>query len=155
MYSFPSSVLVCCMPFLNAQYGGHGIGPDGKQVAIPPVFALWQRGPCVQVTIELADQVAQELIKRNEPLPPPSAGLALIDTGSASSCVDEEAAKAMHLPIVGVTNMASASHASHKAFQYPIKVTIQGLPIAFNAPNAIGAPLKVQDLIAIIGRDIL
>jgi hypothetical protein len=143
------------MPLLNAQYGGQGLTPDGKQVQIPPQIALCQRGPCVQVTIELADQIAQELIKRKEPLPKPSAGLALIDTGSISSCVDEEVAISMHLPVVGNINLASASHSSHRANQYPIKVTIQGLPMAFNAPAAIGAPLKVQGLIAIIGRDIL
>lgn len=143
------------MPLLNAQYGGHGLAPDGKQVPVPPQAALWRRGPCVQVTIELADQVAQELIKRKEPLPAPISGLALIDTGSMASCIDEEAAQSMRLPVVGIANLASASHPIHKANQYPIKIKIQGLPISCNIPSAIGAPIKVQGLVAIIGRDML
>jgi hypothetical protein len=122
---------------------------------IPPPVALWQGGPRVNVIIQLSDQIAQELLKRKEPLPSPSTGMALIDTGSVTTCVDEEVAKLMNLPVVGVANLASASHPSHPANQYPIKLQIQGLPMAFNANNAIGAPLKCQNLIAIIGRDVL
>jgi predicted aspartyl protease len=81
--------------------------------------------------------------------------LALIDTGSMSSCIDEEAAKTMNLPVVGIANLASASHPAHKANQYPIKVKIQGIPIAYNIQSAIGVPIKIQGLIAIIGRDML
>jgi predicted aspartyl protease len=143
------------MPLLNAQYGGQGKTPDGRQIFLAPPQALWQRGPCVQVTIELADQVAQELLKRKEPLPHPVSGFALIDTGSMLSCIDEEAAKSMNLPVVGICNMASASHAAHKAPQYPIKIKIPGFHIACNIPSAIGAPLKIQGLVAIIGRDLL
>jgi predicted aspartyl protease len=143
------------MPLLNAQYGGMGRTKDGKTIPLPPQMALWQRGPCAQVAIGLSDQVAQELIKRNEPVPAPTVGLALIDTGSSSSCIDEETAKGMGLPVVGVANLASASHSSHAANQYPIKIDLQGVKFAFNVPNAIGAPLKCQNLIAIIGRDVL
>ncbi len=61
----------------------------------------------------------------------------------------------MNLPVVNVVDMASASHALHKAKQYPIKIQITGFPISFNALNAVGAPLKAQGLTAIIGRDLL
>lgn len=143
------------MPTLNAQYGGTGLTLDGKTISLPPQLALWQRGPGVQVTVELADQVAQELIKRKEPLPTPTAGFALIDTGAMLSCIDEEAAQAMHLPVVGIANVSTGSHASHKANQYPIKFQIQGMGIGCNVPSAIGAPLKCQGFVAIIGRDVL
>lgn len=143
------------MPTINIQLGGIGLTKDGKQVPLPPQTALWQRGPIAQVTIGLSDQVAQELIKRKEPVPPPSTGMALIDTGSSTSCIDEETAKAMNLPVVGEATLASASHASHKANQYPIKIEIQGMNFAFNIPTAVGAPLKCQGLTAIIGRDVL
>jgi predicted aspartyl protease len=140
---------------LNLQVGGFGHTPDGKQFPLPPQMALCQGGPRLQVTVELADSVAQELIKRKEPLPAPSAGLALIDTGSASSCIDEEIAASMHLPVVGSITMATASHPKHQANQYPIKIKIQGFPMAFNVSTAIGVPIKVQGMVAIIGRDIL
>lgn len=143
------------MPLLNAQYGGQGKTPDGRTIVIPAQGALWQRGPCVQVSIELGEHVAQELIKRKEPVPQAQVGLALIDTGSLASCIDEDVAKMMRLPVVGSVNLSSASHPSHRANQYPIKIKIQGMPMEFNTHSAIGAPLKVQQLVAIIGRDVL
>lgn len=143
------------MPILHSQLAGQGKTPDGKTVPVPPAICLTQRGPVVQVTITLADQVASELIKRHEAVPAAVSGLALIDTGSISTCIDEEVAKQMNLPIVNVVNMASASHALSKANQYPIKLQITGLPMFFNAPTATGAPLKAQGLLALIGRDIL
>jgi hypothetical protein len=143
------------MPLLNAQYGGQGKTPDGKPIIFPPQGSLWQRGPCVPVSIELAEHVAQELIKRKEPVPQPHAGLALIDTGALASCIDEDVAKIMRLPVVGSVNLSSASHPSHRANQYPIKIKIQGMPMEFNTHSAIGAPLKGQQLLAIIGRDVL
>jgi predicted aspartyl protease len=144
------------MPTLHSQFAGEGKTPDGKIIQIPPPVCLMQRGPCVQVSITLADQIASELIKRQEPVPPPVSGLALIDTGAISSCIDEETAKQMQLPVVNVVSMASASHASTKANQYPIKLQIAGIPISFNS-TATGAPLKTahQGLIALIGRDLL
>src|SRR5437879_542539 len=107
------------MPILHSQFAGEGKTPDGKSILIPPPLCLVQRGPCVQVAVTLADQVASELIKRQEPVPAPVSGLALIDTGAVSTCIDEETAEQMNLPVVNVVNMASASHASTKANQYP------------------------------------
>jgi predicted aspartyl protease len=142
------------MPILHSQFAGQGKTPDGKIIMVPPPACLMQRGPCVQVSITLADQIASELIKRQEPVPAPVSGLALIDTGAISTCIDEETAKQMQLPVVNVVNMASASHACTKANQYPIKLQIAGLPMFFNS-TATAAPLKIQGLIALIGRDLL
>jgi hypothetical protein len=109
----------------------------------------------VPVTVTLADQVASELVKRQEFVPAPASGLALIDTGAISTCIDEETARQMRLPIVNVVNMASASHASTKANQYPVKLEVVGLPMSFNSAIATGAPLRIHGLIALIGRDML
>jgi hypothetical protein len=51
--------------------------------------------------------------------------------------------------------MSSASHAAHPANVYPIRINFVGFPLAINAPRAVGAALKPQGLIALIGRDIL
>jgi predicted aspartyl protease len=142
------------MPILHSQFAGQGKTPEGKTIVIPPPICLLQRGPCVQVSITLADQIASELVKRQEPVPAPVSGMALIDTGAISTCIDEETAKQMQLPIINVVNMASASHPSTKANQYPVKFQIVGIPMFFNS-TATGAPLKVQGLIALIGRDLL
>jgi len=143
------------MPVLHSQYSGQGQNPAGQVVAVPPALALIQRGPILQVTIAIADQVAQELVKQGKPVQPAVSGIGLIDTGASVTCVDNEAAKNLQLPVIDVIKMASASHASHPTSVYPIKITIAGLPIGINAPRAAGAELKVQGLIALIGRDIL
>ncbi|HEX3817530.1 MAG TPA: hypothetical protein VHW03_04510 [Chthoniobacterales bacterium] len=143
------------MPVLHTQYSGQGKAPDGTVVQIPSTAILAGRGPVVQVTVTVAEQVATQLIQQSIALEPPVAGWALIDTGASVTCVDEDAAKALKLPIIDVVNMCSASHASHQANVYPIQLRIAGLPNPINAPRAIGAALKAQDLVALIGRDIL
>ena len=56
------------MPVLHSQYSGQAKNPAGHAIPIPPQVALAQRGPCLQVTIALADQVAQELVKQGKPV---------------------------------------------------------------------------------------
>jgi len=143
------------MPILHSQYQATAKTPDGNVIQLPAQVGLATRGPLVQVTVSLADQIASELIKQGKTIPPPVQGLALIDTGAGSTCIDEEAAQKLQLPVVNVVSMASASHASTKANVYPAKFQITGLAISFNAPMSIGAPLAVQGLIALIGRDVL
>ena len=60
------------------------------------------------------------------------------------TCIDNEAAQKLQLPVIDVIKMASASHASHPANVYPVKLSIAGLPMAINAPRAAGAELKVS-----------
>jgi predicted aspartyl protease len=143
------------MPILHSQFLAEGKQPDGKSVQLPPGFILAQRGPVVQIAVTLADAVASELVKQGKSIPAPIAGLGLIDTGAVSTCIDEDAARKLNLPVVNVVTLASASHASSKANVYPVKFQIAGLPVAVNAPSAIGAPLEVQGLLALMGRDVL
>ena len=143
------------MPILHSQYQAAAKTPDGNIIQLPAQVGLAARGPLVQVTVSLADAIASELVKQGKYVPPPVQGLALIDTGAGSTCIDEAAAQKLQLPVVNVVNMASASHASSKANVYPAKFQITGLPMTFNAPMSIGAPLAVQGLIALIGRDLL
>lgn len=145
----------CSRPILHSQFIGQGKQSDGKTVQLPPRLVLAQRGPVVQIAVTLADPVAAELLKQGKPIPAPIAGLGLIDTGAVSTCIDEGAARKLNLPVVNVVTLASASHASSKANVYPVKFEVAGLPVAVNAPSAIGAPLEAQGLLALIGRDLL
>lgn len=79
----------------------------------------------------------------------------MIDTGATSTCVDDAAAQKLRLPAIDVVTIASASHSSAEQNVYPISVEVVGLPIAINAPRAIGAPLEAQGLLVLIGRDVL
>jgi len=98
--------------------------------------------------------MAQALIQRGTPAPAVKSGLALIDTGASVSCIDEQVAAELKLPVVDVGQMTSASHAAHPCNLYPIQILLPA-GIGFAAPRAMGANLAVQGIIAIIGRDIL
>src|SRR2546427_9487366 len=118
------------MPVLHSQFNAEGTDPEGKKVQLPPAIALIQRGPVLPVAITIAEQMATELVKQGKTIQPPVAGLGLIETGASVTCVDEEAAKQLQLPIIDVVRMSSASHPSHQANVYPIRVGIAGLPMA-------------------------
>lgn len=61
----------------------------------------------------------------------------------------------MGLPVIDVTKMSSASHHSSACNVYPIQIELSGLPINIEAPRALGAALKAQGLLLLIGRDVL
>lgn len=143
------------MPILHVQLTSERTAPDGTTVQVAPAEALVERGPRVQVVVAVATPIAEQLLQQGTPLPPPVSGLALIDTGASSTCVDETAAQALRLPVVDVVRVASASHAATSHNVYPIQVEIVGAPISIDAPRAIGAPLAAQGLLALIGRDVL
>jgi predicted aspartyl protease len=81
--------------------------------------------------------------------------LALIDTGASTTCVDDDAAASLKLPVVDVVTIASASYASTKQNVYPVSFQIQGLPVTVNSLRTVGAPLHAQGLLALLGRDLL
>ncbi|GIW41619.1 MAG: hypothetical protein KatS3mg076_2196 [Candidatus Binatia bacterium] len=99
--------------------------------------------------------IAQQLLQMGQSVPVPVSGLALIDTGATTTCVDEAAAQRLGLPVIDVATLASASHASSQHNVYPIQIEVTGLPIVLNAPRAIGAPLASQGLLVLLGRDLL
>jgi predicted aspartyl protease len=99
--------------------------------------------------------MAQQFIAVGLPVVAPVTGMALIDTGASTTCIDDAAAQSLGLPIVDVATMSSASHASSQANIYPISIEILGLPIIINVPSAMGAALAPQGLLLLIGRDFL
>lgn len=143
------------MPILHTQLRAQAKTPQGQVVEVSPSVVLQRQGPCVQVSIGLAQSIANQLLQQGKSLPKPVSGVALIDTGATSTCIDDGAAKQLQLPVVNVVNVASASHASTPQNVYPIQVEVVGLPISIEAPNAIGAALAPQGLLALIGRDVL
>jgi predicted aspartyl protease len=143
------------MPILHVQYDDQGQTADGKIVKISPAAALQQRGPIVQVTIGISQTFAEQLLQQGTALPSPVSGNALLDTGASTTCIDDAVAQSMGLPAIDVVTMASASHESTQQNVYPIHMQIVGSPIPVEVPNAIGANLRVQGIIALIGRDYL
>ena len=88
-------------------------------------------------------------------MPAPVSGLALIDTGATSTCIDDETARQLQLPAIDVVTVASASHASARQSVHPVQIELVGWPIRFDAPRAIAAPLRIQGILVLIGRDVL
>lgn len=143
------------MPILHIQLNVQAQNKQGQTIQISPGVGLQRQGPCVQVSIGLAQSLATQLLQQGQTLPKPISGIALIDTGASSTCIDSNVAQQLQLPIINVVNVASASHASTPQNVYPIQIEVVGLPISIEAPNAIGAALNSQGLIALIGRDVL
>ena len=139
------------MPILNIQLAAQD--PSGNQ--IPPLVALQQRGPVLQVSVSVEQSIAQQLLAQGMSLPTPERGWVFIDTGATSTCIDDAAAARLNLPAIDVVTVASASHPSTQQNVHPIQIEVIGLPITISAPRAIAAPLAAQGLAVLIGRDVL
>ena len=142
------------MPILHIQLGAEGKTPDGKTIQFPPAVGLQQRGPVIQVTVTIEQNAGKGLLAQGKSLPTPKPGLALIDTGATGTCIDEQAAQELGLPVIDVVKMTSATHADQEAKVYPIQISIPP-SLVFNVPRAIGAALAPQGLLILIGRDLL
>lgn len=140
------------MPILHGQMAGQGKGPDGKLIQVPPQVALQMRGPILQVTISIEQNAAKALLAQGQSVPSKN-GLALIDTGASNTCVDDQAAKELGLPVIDVGNMQSASHEKHPCNIYPVQIVTQ--VVTLNSPRTMGANLAAQGLMVLIGRDVL
>lgn len=93
-------------------------------------------------------------MNRGEKLPNPIVGDALIDTGASDSCIDLEAAVELGLMPIDVAKMNSASHSDHEVPVYFASLEILGMGARFEL-RSMGASLRAQSLIALIGRDAL
>lgn len=143
------------MPHLHIQLGAQANTPDGKLVQLPGSAALQQRGPIVQVSVTVEENIARTLAQQGQAVPAPITGLGLLDTGASVTCIDAEAAQQLGLPVIDVVTVSSASHSSTQQNVYPIQIEVTGFRIRLQCPRAIGAELKCQGLLLLIGRDVL
>ena len=95
------------MPILHSQIAAQGKTPDGKVVQLPPAVALQVRGPVLQVTVSIEQNAAKALLSQGKTIQNKT-GLALIDTGASNTCIDEQAARELGLPVIDVGSMQSA-----------------------------------------------
>jgi predicted aspartyl protease len=104
--------------------------------------------------VSVEQSMAQALLQQGQAVPPPKTGFALIDTGASFTCIDDQAAKDLGLPIIDVASISSASHAQHQCNVYPVQISIPPMLI-LQSPRTIGAALAAQGLLVLIGRDVL
>ena len=143
------------MPILHIQFSGQHKALDGTLSQVPSPIVLRDRGPCIQVTINIAETIAEQLVQQGKPVPPPVSGMALVDSGASSTCIDDGLAQRLGVPAIDVVQVSSASHAATLQNVYPIRIEVVGTGIKVNVPRAIGAALDPQGIIALIGRDFL
>ncbi|MHB8539431.1 MAG: retroviral-like aspartic protease family protein [Candidatus Acidiferrales bacterium] len=142
------------MPILHIQLGAQAKTPEGKTVQLHPAIALNQRGPIIQVTVTIEQNAGKGLLAQGKTLPTPKSGVALIDTGATATCIDEQAAQELGLPVIDVAKMTSATHADQQCNVYPVQIAIPPVLI-LNSPRTIGAALAPQGILVLLGRDLL
>ena len=138
------------MPTLN--FRAETTDQDGKRTPAPA--GLVGSGPLLPVTLMASDSHRQTLAQRGEPAPTATNGFALIDTGAGATCVDQATAEGAGLPVIGKAMMHTASHAEHEVPVYSGKLSIPSFGDV-ELESAMGANLGGQNLIALIGRDVL
>ena len=110
------------------------------------------RGPVLQVTVTIEQNAAKALLSQGKSVATKT-GLALIDTGASNTCIDEQAAQELGLPVIDVATMQSASHEQHPCSIYPVQIITQ--VVTLNSQRTMGATLASQGLLILIGRDVL
>ena len=143
------------MPILNRKVRAKVTDQQGKPVSVHPSMALQQAGPLVQVVLSPLEDQTKLLLESGQNAPSPVAGYALIDTGASATCIDQKAAAKAGLAVVDSGPMHSATHANEIVPIYAGRFTIQGVPWSIDTKKAFGANLASQNLIILIGRDLL
>ncbi len=127
----------------------------------PSPQLLSQNGPILQVVIEVPSALAQSMISKNQTVPPPVAGIAMIDTGASITSVDVSVLQRLGINPVGVAFVGTAGGPQQQS-TYPAKFSFPGSPLpGFEHSQLLGSNLTgqtvldQQPLIALIGRDLL
>lgn len=133
------------MPVLNWQ-------PCGEKTEGP----AWLRryGPRISVEISVHIVVQKALISTGQPVPQPVAGQALIDTGASISAIDISVAKQLGLQPVGKRKLGCAAGAT-EADTFPFTIQIVPGGPNLNCMPGVGADIKAQGIIALIGMDLI
>ena len=134
------------MPVFTHSWPAPSGGPDQQQLS--------QRGPSLNVTVELPPLPASVAVERGRQLPPPASGIGLIDTGARFTAVEEQVLVNLGLTPVNVIQVLTPS-GGEPQFIYPCQISFPGTPIPTIPFNAVGSKLAHFGVIALIGRDLL
>ena len=134
--------------------------PDGKGGTIPLHHALRNEGPGFLVEISVPDALAGVLAAAGKQLPSPVSGMALIDTGATSTCIDEDIPAVLGLAPLDRREVLTPS-GKDSQLRYAVRIAFPGtsvsaLPfwvvygskLAKIGQTTAGEPLKV-----LLGRD--
>jgi len=129
--------------------------PDGQKVKVAAKVALVQRGPVIPVVIAPDQAFAVALQTAGKTIPQSVTGLALVDTGATTTCIDATVAQQMGLAPSGTAKLSSASHQVTDCLTYPVQLLFPAWNLALQAPKAMGVTIANQGIIVLVGRDLL
>jgi hypothetical protein len=134
------------MPILNWSYPGHAPATAQQLLA--------NQGPRVQVEATVHPAVQKILADANLPIPQPISGSALIDTGASVSALDLVTASQLGLICIGRKPLLTPAGES-EANQYCFALRLLPWGLNLTCVAGLGADLKRQGLVALIGMDLL
>ena len=140
------------MPIHNQHY------IDPKQGRHNPA-ALSGAGPVLQVEVNLPQPLINLLSSQNKPIPAPSPGFALIDTGASRTCIDSAVLSNLGISPIGVVTMGTAGGQTQCPL-YPARLNFPVISLLVDFSSVAGVNLQGQTisgnpLVALIGRDVL
>ncbi|MFN0132370.1 MAG: retropepsin-like aspartic protease [Phycisphaerales bacterium] len=117
-------------------------------------------GPIIQVAVGVSGPVRQMLTDAKQPLPPLQFAQALVDTGASGSVVDPEICSALGLSPVSYTRVHTPSTSGKPVIQSVYDVSIwlyhaKTKHIFERSFPVCCAPLRVQGIDMLLGRDVL
>ena len=125
---------------------------------------LMVMGAFLQVAIHVPPAIANDLAAKNEPVPSPVSGVAVIDTGATMTCVHESILKdQLGLNPISVITVGTASGRTQRNV-YPARILTTEQNITLDLDGVAGVDLtgqtvqtspRPQDVIALLGRSFL
>ena len=113
---------------------------------------LRRGGPIFPIEVSLPQTLADYLTKQGVPVPPSIKGNALVDSGASISAVDLSVISSLQISPVGVATISTAAGSVQRDL-YPARFILPHLVAEFE--TVIGADLRPQGLVALIGREFL
>jgi len=134
-------------------------GEFRTQAGQPVPGGLLRNGPVLPVEIAVPSALSRFLSARNQQIPGPVAGFALIDTGATRSCVDNQVISSLNVNPIGITTLGTARGRSQHHL-YPAKFSFPAMRFEIEFGSVVGVDLSGQgvgkmQIIALIGRDVL
>lgn len=140
------------MPIYNLHQTA--VDPKDPTQQISSKELLTATGPWIPVELMIPDKLAEYYTKNNIQIPACIRGNALVDTGASITCVDLPLIKSLGVQPISSAQVLTPQGSAMQDI-YPVKILFAGTSIAFNLNAVLGSDLAAQNIVALIGRDIL
>lgn len=110
-------------------------------------------GPIIDIGLAVSATLEDGLNSAGQPVPPPIALSAMIDTGASASVIQQGLAVDLGLQPIGVARISTPSSTNVECYEYAVRFAFPNNVVAEG--TVIEAPLKGQHIQGLIGRDVL